>query len=242
MPRPYRFTYPRALHHVTLRCNNREFLFTVPTFELFLELLQAARDRFPISLYNYCLMTNHVHLLFKVGGSDTLSTAMHWLSSRFSQRFNKMRGRKGHLWEGRFRSCIIEHNSYFFRCMAYLDLNPVRAGMVAGPLEYRWCGHRALRDENTDLLDLHPLYLAGGKTRAARYLSYTELLREEAGRPAVSLATKCFVGAPRFVSRMEKKFDLEGGGVSLERETLASDGATRVVCVGRRAGGDRRPN
>ena len=78
IPRPPRFSYAHALHHVTLRCNNREFLFTEPTFALFPPLLAEARARFPLALYNYCLMTNHVHLLFRVGRDDTLSKAMHW--------------------------------------------------------------------------------------------------------------------------------------------------------------------
>ena len=84
MPRPLRFSYAHAVHHVTMRCNNREFLFSVPSFELYLDILQEARARFPLRLYNYCLMTNHVHLLFKVGRGDTLSEAMHWISSTFA--------------------------------------------------------------------------------------------------------------------------------------------------------------
>ncbi len=135
MPRPPRFTYPRAVHHVTLRCNNREFLFDPASFELFLVLLQETRRRFPLSLFHYCLMTNHVHSrphaprgdamsgtlrrplpqrggatlgrvrhiasrraaagmcwLLPVGCADTLSTAMHWLSTTFVGRFNRAPG------------------------------------------------------------------------------------------------------------------------------------------------------
>ena len=84
MSRPLRFSYAHALHHVTLRCNNREFLFSVPSFEIFLGVLQEARAGFKLALYNYCLMTNHVHLLFRVTKDDTLSKAMHWVSSTFS--------------------------------------------------------------------------------------------------------------------------------------------------------------
>ena len=142
MSRQARFSYAHAVHHVTLRCNNREFLFAVPSFELFVDILQQARKKFEIALFNYCLMTNHVHLFLKVGRDDTLSRMMHWISTSFSKKFNKLRGRHGHLWEGRFRSTIVEDTTYFWRCMAYVDLNPVRAKMVATPLEHRWCGHR----------------------------------------------------------------------------------------------------
>lgn len=220
MSRPPRFSYAHAVHHVTLRCNNREFLFAVPSFELFLDILQQARQKFAIALYNYCLMTNHVHLFFKVGCDDTLSKMMHWISTSFSRKFNKLRGRHGHLWEGRFRSTIVDESAYFWRCMAYVDLNPVRAKMVVTPLEHRWCGHRALRDENAAELDLHSLYLASGATARARYRSYLKVLVEEAKRPPVSLATEYFVGAPGFVAKMEKRFGVADRGARLKREDL----------------------
>jgi len=79
MSRPLRFSYAGAMHHATLRCNNREFLFDEPAFELFSSVLQEGRRKFPVEFYHYCLMTNHVHLLFRVGRADTLSVAMHWL-------------------------------------------------------------------------------------------------------------------------------------------------------------------
>ena len=220
MSRRPRFSYAHAVHHVTLRCNNREFLFTVPSFELFLNILQRAREKFPIALYNYCLMTNHVHLFLKVGRDDTLSKMMHWISTSFSRRFNKLRGRYGHLWEGRFRSTIVQESTFLWRCMAYLDLNPVRAKMVVTPLEYRWCGHRALRDEDAAELDLHPAYLASGATARARYRSYLKFLAEEAKRAPVSLATEYFVGAPGFVAKMEKRFGVADRGARLKREDL----------------------
>jgi len=237
LSRPPRLSYARAVHHVTLRCNNREFLFSVPSFELYLDILQEARARFPLRLYNYCLMTNHVHLLFKVGRGDTLSAAMHWISSTFTRRFNKLTSRWGHLWEGRFRSTIVDENSYFFRCMAYLDLNPVRAKMAVTPLEYRWCGHRALRDENAAALDFHPLYLAGRTDAAARYRSYMEFLADEAARPpASSLATKYFVGTSNFVSRMQKRFGWAESKGRLATERRTGDDMSDVICVGPKIG------
>jgi len=208
MPRPPRFTYAHAVHHVTLRCNNKEFLFSVPSFTLFLDVLQKARKKFPLALYNYCLMTNHVHLLIKVGEDDTLSKAMHWISTQFSHRFNRQTNRNGHLWEGRFRSALIEEDSYFFRCMTYIDLNPVRANLAVTPLEYRWSGHRALRDENAAELDFHNLYLDSEKTPAKRYASYMKLLKEDAGRAAIPLATQYFIGRTRFIDRMQERFKI----------------------------------
>jgi putative transposase len=236
MSRPPRFSYPHAVHHVTLRCNNREFLFEEPSFELFLQVIQQARRKFPLSLYNYCLMTNHVHLLFQAGKGDTLSEAMHWIANSFSRRFNRATGRNGHLWEGRFRSTIIEASSCFFRCMAYVDLNPVRAGLAVAPLGYRWSAHRALRDEDASVLDFHPLYLEVGPDAPSRYRFHTAMLAEEAARPAVSLATRYFVGTAWFVRKMEKRFGLGGRGAFIERADLGSG----IVSVGPRLGGPTR--
>jgi putative transposase len=175
---------------------------------LFRDILRDARAKFSLSLYNYCLMTNHVHLLFAVPQEDTLSKAMHWVGYTFSRKFNKLSGRHGHLWENRFRSAIVEDECYFLRCLTYLDLNPVRAGIVTSPSDYAWCGHRALRVEDLAELDLHPCYLCLGDGPASRYKEYAHLLKVEAARPPVSLANEHFVGSARFVSRMLKKFGL----------------------------------
>ena len=222
MPRAPRFTYARAVHHVTLRCNNREFLFAEPWFARFVEVLEEARGKFPIRLFHYCVMTNHVHLLFQVGHDDTLPKVMHWLSTTFVRRFNKATGRRGHLWEGRYRSSIIEQSSYFFRCMAYVDLNPVHAHIVARASDYPWCGHRALSVEDTSVLDVHDLYLGLGRDVETRYRAYQELVAEEAARPAFSLARVHFAGTARFVRRMETRFEVGTG-----------DRGTRWIRLGR---------
>jgi len=234
MSRPPRFSYTGALHHVTLRCNNREFLFTEPSLQLFRQVLQDGREKFDLSLYNYCLMTNHVHLLFEVKHDDTLSKAMHWIGNTFSRSFNKSSGRQGHLWEGRFRSTIVEHESYFFRCMAYMDLNPVRAGIAYAPAEYNWCGHRALKKEDRLELDFHRLYLEMGKDAASRYVKYMSLMSEEAARPAVSLAREYFVGTRRFVRKMVRRFSLEIGQTAGYKELDCG-----LACVGAKVGGQR---
>jgi putative transposase len=232
VPRPPRFTYARAVHHVTLRCNNREFLFSDPTLGLFAELLEQARGEFPLSLHSYCLMTNHVHLLFRVGTDETLSRAMHWLSTSFSRAFNKTAGRNGHLWEGRFRSTIIEADSYLLRCMAYVALNPVRAGMVADPLAYPWSAHRAVCEEDAERIDLGPEYLACGPDATSRSRLYQQIVADERGRPAVSLAGVHFVGRPRFVRRMETRFGLNRPDALLRRTPMGSG----LLFVGPRCG------
>ena len=235
MPRPPRFSYAHAVHHVTLRCNNREFLFSDPTFGLLPPLLQEARGRFPLALYNYCLMTNHIHLLFRVGSDGTLSKAMHWLSTSFTRRFNGLTDRHGHVWEKRFRSTIIEQDTYLFRCMAYLDLNPVRAGLVGAPGDYPWSGQAALRAEDGERLDLHPLYLELGPDAASRWRAYQAIVAAERAREPVGLAGAYFVGSRRFVARMERRFGLDALAGRLTRRALAGG----LVWSGPQHGGSR---
>ena len=208
MGRTARFSYPRALHHVTMRCNNKEFLFEERSFRLFLDTLLESRDKFAVDLYNYCLMTNHVHLLFAVPNADTLSAFMHRVANLFARRFNRMRERKGHLWEGRFRSTIVEGATYFLRTMAYLDLNPVRARMVANPADHQWSAHRYIVAENEAMIILHRDYLALGSGPSERRQAYRQVIEQEALRPPYSLARTLFIGSKRFVCNMRRRFGL----------------------------------
>jgi len=192
-----------------MRCNNKEFLFEQQSLQLFLDLLRESCEMHNLQLFNYCLMTNHVHLLFQVNADDVLSAFMHRLANVFAKRFNLIRERKGHLWEGRFRSTIVEAPSYFLRCMAYIDLNPLRAGMVHQPTDYHWCACRHLAAEEDDsIIDLHRIYLELGKDKGARYRAYLKLLEEEAAREPYSLANTLFIGGRRFARRLRTRFGM----------------------------------
>ena len=208
MGRPRRLTYRGALHHVTMRCNNKEFLFEEGSFRLFLDVLKETCNNFDVPLHNYCLMTNHVHLLFKVNKDNLLSPFMHRLANSFARRFNAIRGRKGHLWEGRFRSTIVEAHSYFLECMAYIDLNPVRAGMVEKPGDYPWSSYRCLVEEDQSFITLHRIYLEMGKSKKTRFRKYSQLLETELAKEPYPLADVLIVGRRDFTSRTQKRLGL----------------------------------
>ena len=228
MARSRRLTYRGALHHVTMRCNNKEFLFDEESFTLFLELLLETCNKFGVSLYNYCLMTNHVHLLFKVSADGVLSGFMHRLANTFAKRFNTIRGRKGHLWEGRYRSTIVHAFSYFLRCMAYIDLNPVRAGMVEKPGDYPWSGYRCLAKEDESFIRLHRAYLELGRGPKTRFRKYSRLLEEELAREAYSLANVLVVGSRQFTSVVQKRFGIVDEQ-RLHVKAVDLDGSLRAI-------------
>jgi putative transposase len=137
MPRRARFRLAGHPIHLIQRGNNRSACFRSERDRvLFLGLLNELGREHRCAIHGYVLMTNHVHLLLTPMEPQGPSLFMKHLGQRYVQHFNKVHGRTGSLWEGRFRSSIVESSDYFFRCQRYIELNPVRAGMVVCPEEY----------------------------------------------------------------------------------------------------------
>ncbi len=143
MARPLRHDFPDALHHLTSRGNNQGDIFLDDDDRLrFLALLAATVIRFGWRLYAWVLMTNHFHLEVETPEAN-LSRGMHWLNTRYVQWFNRRHDRCGHLFQRRFEAKLVEKESYMLEVARYTILNPVRAGMVARPEEYRWSSYHA---------------------------------------------------------------------------------------------------
>ena len=144
MARPLRLDLPGAFWHITSRGNERKNIFRSDADRrLFLELLGRVSRRYGWIIHTYVLMSNHYHLVFETPRA-TLSRGMQWLNGVYSQRFNKRHNRVGHLFQGRFQSFLIEADQYLNEVLRYVVLNPVRAGMVARPEDYRWSSYRAI--------------------------------------------------------------------------------------------------
>ena len=147
---------------------------------LYLAMLEEAASRIPCHVHAYVLMTNHVHLLMSPIAPDGPSLLMQNLGQRYVQAFNRRHGRTGTLWEGRFRSCVVDSEEYLFRCHQYIEMNPVRAGMVANPREYSWSSYRANAEgEQSKLVTPHSLYLSLGTDLGRRSERYRGLFLEE---------------------------------------------------------------
>ena len=143
MARRARAEVAGGLYHVITRGVNRRQIFDVPAdYEKFLSLLGVQKARLPFFLYAYCLMTNHVHLLIE-RQADTIGRIMHRVLTGYTQYYNRRYRRIGHLLQGRHESILCQSDRYLSEVVRYIHLNPVRAGMVATPEQYKYSGHRA---------------------------------------------------------------------------------------------------
>lgn len=180
MARPARFFLPGQPQHVTQRGNNRSPVFFGDGDRVFyLECLRDACGRYGCAVHAYVLMTNHVHLLMSPATADALPRTMQSVGRRYAGRVNWRQERSGTLWEARYRAAAIDSDRYFFTCSRYIELNPVRAGMVGHPAEYAWSSFKANVCGTPDpLVSPHELYLSLGATGQARREAYQALFAE----------------------------------------------------------------
>ena len=186
--------YPRSFvagyaHHIVQRGHDRKPIFAVAgDYRFYLENLAEQKALLDIRIFAYCLMTNHVHLVAQPErqGSD-LSRLMRVLAARHTRYSNRLERRTGTLWEGRFKSSLVDTEQYLLACCRYIDLNPVRAGMVTVPEAYPWSSYnaRAGKGEAAAWLDLDMPYLGLGRDMEERQACYREFV--SAGVPASEL-------------------------------------------------------
>ena len=179
MARLPRLTVPDYPHHINQRGNNRQAIFAATeNYEDLLSLLGENAQKFGVAIHAYVLMTNHFHVLATPQTAQGLPRMMQAVGRRYVRHFNDSQGRTGTLWEGRYRSTLIQTDRYLLACMAYIDLNPVRAGLVMEPREYPWSSHSHYIGLRTDkLITPHPLYWELGNTPFAREAAYADLVR-----------------------------------------------------------------
>jgi len=181
MPRRSRLFLPGVPQHLIQRGNNRQACFFADEdYRSYLAWLAEYADKTGCRLHAYVLMTNHVHLLVSADGAGATGALMKALGQRYVQYVNRVYRRSGSLWEGRFRSCPVQEEDYLLACQRYIELNPVRAGMVAHPGDYPWSSYCAnAQGDANPLLRPHRLYLALGGEASARQAAYRELFRYE---------------------------------------------------------------
>jgi putative transposase len=179
VPRNARVVVPDYPHHVVHRGHNRQVIFAERRdYESYLDALRELKAKHQVAVHAYCLMTNHVHLLLAPRDLTGMAKLMKDLAGRQTVRHNRLEGRTGTLWESRYRSSLVQYEAYLLACSRYIELNPVRARIVARPEHYAWSSCRLRLGQGTsDLLDFDPAYLGLGANETERRRRYREFLR-----------------------------------------------------------------
>jgi putative transposase len=209
MARRPRMDLPGVPQHVVQRGNNRSVCFFDDTnYFAFLRFLDLARQKAVCRVHAYVLMTNHVHLVVTGDQPGSVSIMMQSLGRRYVRYVNEQCGRTGSLWEGRYRSTLIDTERYLLACYRYVELNPVRAGIVKVPEEYPWYSFRHHVNERRDfLIEDHDVFLSMGRTADQRAVRYRALCNEAIEQSSLdeirSMTNRGYVlGSEQFAARV----------------------------------------
>lgn len=216
MGRPLRFIFSGLVYHVVNRGNNRQEVFKDRAdFEKYLDLLKRYKQQYGFRLYHYVLMNNHVHLLIETSDKGTISKIMQCITLAYTRYYNRRYKSSGHVWQGRFKSPVIEKDSYLLQCGRYIELNPLRAELVQDPGEYEWSSYMFYAfGEPEELLDRDPLYEGLGETAKDRQEKYREFIQDGVPEGIIneirrSIAGDHVLGRTSFVEQMGERFRLK---------------------------------
>lgn len=212
MARLARVCVPGYPYHVIQRGNNRQPIFRSDEDRAMMrELLEQGAARFDLAIHAYVLMDNHFHLLLTPNVDGSLPAFMQAVGRRYVRHFNDVHGRSGTLWEGRYRSALVQSERYLLACMVYLDLNPVRAGMVARAQDHPWSSHAHYIGLRRDrLVTPHALFWELGNTPFARESRYQELVQagvsdEQRSILAQAVTSGWALGDSEFLAHLKAK-------------------------------------
>ena len=212
MARLPRLTLPGYPHHVIQRGNNRQAIFkTAADYQHIMGLLDENAKKFAVDIHAYVLMTNHFHLLATPQTDTGLPQMMQAVGRSYVRYFNDLHARTGSLWEGRYRSTLIQTDRYLLACMVYIDLNPVRAGLTGSALDYPWSSHGFYVGVRSDkLLTPHALFWDLANTPFGREAAYADLVRAGISADQQSALTKSALagwalGERDFVEDLQKR-------------------------------------
>jgi putative transposase len=213
MARLPRFVIPGQPQHVIVRGNNREAIFYADAdYQFYLDKLKLACEKHGCDLHAYVLMTNHVHLLITPQKEESLAKALQMIGRYYVQYFNFTHQRTGTLFEGRYKATLIDSEHYLLSCYRYIELNPVRAAMVAHPSEYPWSSYavNALGMDERALLVPHSEYLLLGADASTRQAAYRALFKTRISEKTLedireSTNKSWVLGSDRFKAQIQAK-------------------------------------
>jgi len=231
MPRRARSYLPRFPYHLVQRGNNREVCFFEPeNYQFYLELLRDNAKRYGVAIHAWVLMTNHVHLLLTPESEHSISRMTRVVGSRYAQYLNKSYKRTGTVWEGRHKSSPVHAQDYLLKCYRYIELNPVNAGMVVRPEEYRWSSYHANAwGDSVGWMVPHCEYLSLGADVQSRCLTYRGLFArhfDASDLSAIRLAAHYCqpLGDERFRLQIEEKLGRSVGQAARGRPRKSAVG------------------
>jgi putative transposase len=212
VPRPPRLELPGVPLHVLQRGNNRAACFFSDVDRRFyLKCLSNAAIRRGCAIHAYVLMTNHVHLLVTPEKRGCVGAMLQEVGRRYVRVINTMHGRTGTLWEGRFKSSLVDSETYLFNCYRYIDLNPVRAGLAPHPAAYRWSSHAHYAAGKLDpLISEHAAFINLDQDHTGRQTAYRALFDEEMDPRTLTLIREsvnagCPLGSESFLKMVEAR-------------------------------------
>lgn len=201
---------PGVAEHLIVRGNDRRAIFLSDGDRiLFHRCLCTYARKLEVAIHAYVMMDNHVHLLATAGTLRALSRLFHGLGTRYVNHFNYVHKRTGTLWEGRFRSFPVQTERYLLVCQRYIEMNPVRAGMVRHPAEFAWSSHRFYaEDRPDDAVTPHEIYRGLGRDEAERRAAYLALFADPIHKELLQDIRYCVnhgwaLGSPTFCKRLE---------------------------------------
>lgn len=221
MARPLRIEFPGAVYHITSRGNERKKIFwDDQDRELYLARLDQIHERFHWHVHAYVLMSNHCHLLVETPMAN-LSRGMRQLNGVYTQEFNRRHGRVGHLFQGRFKAILVEEDNYLLEVSRYIILNPVRAGMVERPEEYRWSSYPSIigMGKTPAFLARELLLAQFGRNKKQAINQFINFVMNgiEAEFPTDALHAGVILGTPHFLEKIQGKIKEKSDQVEIPR-------------------------
>lgn len=218
MPRKPRFYLPNIPVHIVHRGHSREpVFFEAQDYATYAYWVAESAKRYKIAVHAFVLMTNHIHLLITPPDGESVSRFMQFIGRRYVPYINHKYGKSGSIWEGRYKASLVQAEAYFLTVMRYIELNPVRAGMVESPSHYRWssfCHNAGIRE--IGFIRFHEAYLALGKQGEDRYRAYKALFSRHIDDTAMKKISDAWqtgtpLGSEYFIEKVELQLSKKVG-------------------------------
>lgn len=212
MGRPLRIIQTEYPYHITTRTNNKEIRFKQnrSTFLLFAKVINEAIKKYNIDVTHFVLMGNHYHLLVKAKQTN-IHRAMQYINSRVAREYNKRHKRTGHLWGDRYRSTIVENDEHYLKCIQYIYLNPVRAGLSKGPEGYEPSTYEFYSKGKKIEIFVNgcDIFISLGEDEFERSRKFIHLINSGVGDDFSQVRKglkSLFYGSDKFLDLMKKRF------------------------------------